>query len=248
MASPSPACARRTARSVSASPSRERSSRRRRRKCPAAPPSMRSAVLRISIVESIPVGAFRGLWARLMPARPEGTVPRGGPRGYSDIRPRASGPPPEGRSRGPATLEIRNSRAPGRFRGPYAGRIPFAPAAAVPPQCAGSSSPSSSCAPRSRRFPRLRFASADQVMTFEAPRELLDDGTRDATLAEIQKLRGRQRAPARLLARLRAGRRLARAPELRRRRPGGVPGGHVGAAGPPVRGRAGPPHLDPARR
>jgi hypothetical protein len=37
-------------------------------------------------------------------------------------------------------------------------------------------------------IPAPAVASADQVMTFEAPRELLDDGKRDETLAEIQAL------------------------------------------------------------
>jgi hypothetical protein len=58
-------------------------------------------------------------------------------------------------------------------------------------------------------IPVPAFASAEQTMTFEAPRELLDDGTRDATLDEIQKLGVDRHPPARLLARLRAGRRLS---------------------------------------
>jgi hypothetical protein len=71
-----------------------------------------------------PGSAFRGFWAPLVPARPEGTLPRGDPRVYSDIRPRASGPHSQGRSREAATLEIRNSRAPRWFGVPYAGCTP----------------------------------------------------------------------------------------------------------------------------
>ena len=61
-----------------------------------------------------------------------------------------------------------------------------------------------------RWLARRAPASPRQVVTFEAPRELLSASTRDATLDQITALRHQQRAPARLLARLRARRRTAR--------------------------------------
>ena len=59
-------------------------------------------------------------------------------------------------------------------------------------------------------LPASAHASPRQVVTFEAPRELLSASTRDATLDQITSLRHHERAPARLLARLRARRRTAR--------------------------------------
>ena len=83
-------------------------------------------------------------------------------------------------------------------------------------------------------------------MTFEAPRELLDPGTRDRTLQEIRELRRRPRARARLLEGLRARRDLEAAPGLRRGRPERLPGRHVGPPRRAVRRGAGARHHGPA--
>ena len=54
-------------------------------------------------------------------------------------------------------------------------------------------------------WPAAASASPRQIVTFEAPRELLSASSREATLDQITALRRHPRAPARLLARLRAG-------------------------------------------
>ena len=80
-------------------------------------------------------------------------------------------------------------------------------------------------------WPAAASASSRQVVTFEAPRELLSASTRDATLDQITSFGVTPRAPARVLARLRARPRQPHEAGLRRERPGRVPGRPVGQPG-----------------
>ena len=94
---------------------------------------------------------------------------------------------------------------------------------------------------RRPRCRRPRRPSPRQTVTFEAPRELLDDAARDAHARRDPRLRRHPRPPARLLARLRAApeRQDASRAGFDAVRPRRLPRGHVGNAGRADRGRRG---------
>ena len=141
----------------------------------------------------------------------------------SDIRPRAS-------ERQPVAGSFARGRYPGNpqlagrlagCRGPYAGCIPFrAGRRAFLPMRRRLVTPLVLCAALAA-MPAAACASANQVMTFEAPRELLDDATRDARWTRSPRSASTTCASSSTGTTSRPARTRKRA-ELRRDRPGGL--------------------------